>query len=693
MRIGCLQIEPQPGAVDPKDKASRFLDRESIAAISKLDFLVLPKLAFLRSDFDPKKIKHYLEPAGGLGTRIWAQNAARKYNCHVVVGYPQMVDDYSAKYTRDPFFSSSIIVSRDVRNLANCPERTLNRESPIFSEIGFTESAVSVAQYTDLGDDEGSNAKERKAFVDHIRMSGINIAIFSMAYKSRREPHELYNKCDEDALSRWAAYLWPLVEAQLARKIVVVLCNRVGDAGDTIYAGTSTVLSISGGELFVHELMKAREQGILLVETCEDPKYKLVPAQRCQDGNFIVDTSQDLEYKLVLAQEGVEYDQEPEDNSGNSADSPQAGPPTPDTSYLGSDTAQRFSQKNRHTFDKVCIPSKHKALLAMGVRRVDRKPAQHTTATREPRPTLEIPKSPFKSPQEISVAEYRARAAAVSKFDVSATLVRPPEDSTPHPGGARQRGQGVSGSRGYMLRTLNHLATDAVAAEDPQTAISSSPQCWVGQWLTVAGNGSSTRQNLAFARTELLARPKAPQTGLGRSRPPANPTVLSNSDGSSRRNSPAFQRPTSPKSRNAKAPDSLKPWTSAANCGLIPILASPSIMTTASSQTGSDSARSRGRSRNQRQYSEEETRSSSRDSTCHGLLHRRERHGNDVDAARCGGGEKSQSTSGARPRDVPRSASLPAVRNGRARYAGAVLGGKARRSGSRSWPAPKLALQ
>ncbi|OAA72491.1 asparagine amidohydrolase [Cordyceps fumosorosea ARSEF 2679] len=638
MRVGCLQFAPCHGNVDANmAKANNILDGIGLTAESELDFLVLPKMAF--SGTTKLAPKDHLEPVRGDKTQTWATVAAEKYKCDVVVGYPQEVDKFSAPYTRDEFFSSAIVAMQGEKDVVNCPERTLDRESPVFTDIDLELGRVSIAQYTDFGDNEYLNDRECRAFADHIVHHGVDMAIFPMAWTIGKEPDELPETCgpskksklpentEQETLSWWIARLWPVVEARLQRDIWIVLCNRVGREGDDVYAGTSTVLCIRGGEVFVHEYMESHKEGLLLVDTSDLPRWRLVEADS-----------------------GSEQDNE----SVATADSPQSGPLTPDTSYRGSE----ISHEDRS------IPSEHDAAAAAGaVYSASRNRTQpvRVTVKGQARPKLDIPKMKSKPPQEIPVKEYTAQAAAaVSKprSNVSAPKVRSPEDSTPHPGGSHGCLHWHQRSRGFTARPFEHHSAAAAVAtpiEDPKTAISMSPQRWSGPW-------SSCRKELEQARPNPPARPKAPRAGRSQSLSSAvalGPVGRRKGD-----MLPAIKRPASPKARNVTIlePLILPTWKALEDCGIIPILASPSIMTT-DSQAGSEASRGRRRRHRRSEEYEENSRSSSRDSTRNAVLHRRMRRSDVEDDSRCRlGAKRSQSAVTQRPRDPPRSASEPTTR-------------------------------
>ena len=64
-------------------------------------------------------ISPFLEPAGSGITSLWARTAALKYDCHVVVGYPEKVD-VSGKWPTGPeYYNTAIIVDGEGQTVAN----------------------------------------------------------------------------------------------------------------------------------------------------------------------------------------------------------------------------------------------------------------------------------------------------------------------------------------------------------------------------------------------------------------------------------------------------------------------------------------------------------------------------------------------------------------------------------------------
>jgi protein N-terminal amidase len=68
----------------------------------------------------------------------------------------------------------------------------------------------------------------------------------------------------------------PIIRAENEEEIVFVFCNRCGIEGDTVYAGTSTVISIKQGECRVHGLLPRGRESLLVVDTDNPPLGKLI---------------------------------------------------------------------------------------------------------------------------------------------------------------------------------------------------------------------------------------------------------------------------------------------------------------------------------------------------------------------------------------------------------------------------------
>ncbi len=119
MKIGCLQFAPQIGDTDNNlNRADAVLNKA--VDVDGLDLLVLPELAFSGYNFHSlTHISPYLEPSVSGLSSLWARTTALKFNCHVIVGYPEQVN-VANKWPADPeYYNAAVIINRDGDTLAN----------------------------------------------------------------------------------------------------------------------------------------------------------------------------------------------------------------------------------------------------------------------------------------------------------------------------------------------------------------------------------------------------------------------------------------------------------------------------------------------------------------------------------------------------------------------------------------------
>jgi hypothetical protein len=81
---------------------------------------------------------------------------------------------------------------------------------------------------------------------------------------------------DLEILSIWLSRLEPLIRGEREGEIIVVFANRCGLEDTAAYAGTSAVLGIEGGEVKVYGILGRGENELLVADTSQEPKAKLV---------------------------------------------------------------------------------------------------------------------------------------------------------------------------------------------------------------------------------------------------------------------------------------------------------------------------------------------------------------------------------------------------------------------------------
>jgi protein N-terminal amidase len=116
-------------------------------------------------------------------------------------------------------------------------------------------------------------------FAYHILHKQANLVILSMAWLTREDARS-YTRTpkdpDMDTLSYWLARLEPIIRAEDVGEIIVVLANRCGVEEEAVYAGTSCVIGIDGGEVKLYGVLGRGERELLVVDTTKPPQAKLI---------------------------------------------------------------------------------------------------------------------------------------------------------------------------------------------------------------------------------------------------------------------------------------------------------------------------------------------------------------------------------------------------------------------------------
>ncbi|KAK1655530.1 carbon-nitrogen hydrolase [Colletotrichum phormii] len=287
MRIGCLQFAPQVGDIDNNlNRADSVLSK---ADTDDLDLLVLPELAF--SGYNFKSLQHispFLEPSGSGITSLWARTTALKYNCNVVVGYPEKVDVSNQWPTGPEYYNSAIVVNGDGETIANYRKSFLYYTDETWAlegNRGFYEGWIPGLGNTSIGICMDLNPYKFQApwhafeFAFHILEYDSNLVIISMAWMTREDGRlfsRMPNEPDMDTLTYWVTRLEPLIRSENEEEIIVVFCNRTGNEDDAVYAGTSAVIGIQGGEVKIYGLLGRGEKELLVIDTNNAPYAKLV---------------------------------------------------------------------------------------------------------------------------------------------------------------------------------------------------------------------------------------------------------------------------------------------------------------------------------------------------------------------------------------------------------------------------------
>ncbi|EFQ27946.1 carbon-nitrogen hydrolase [Colletotrichum graminicola M1.001] len=284
MRIGCLQFAPQVGDIDNNlNRADSCLSK---ANTDDLDLLVLPELAFTGYNFKSlQQISPFLEPSGSGITSLWARTTALKYNCNVVVGYPEKVDVSHNWPTGPEYYNSAIVVNGDGETIANYRKSFLYYTDETWAlegNKGFYEGWIPGLGNTSIGicDPYKFQAPWHAfEFAFHVLEYESNLVIVSMAWMTREDGRlfsRMPNEPDMDTLTYWVTRLEPLIRSDNQEEIIVVFCNRTGNEDEAVYAGTSAVVGIQDGEVKIYGLLGRGEKELLVIDTNNPPYGKLV---------------------------------------------------------------------------------------------------------------------------------------------------------------------------------------------------------------------------------------------------------------------------------------------------------------------------------------------------------------------------------------------------------------------------------
>ncbi|KAK1718824.1 carbon-nitrogen hydrolase [Colletotrichum acutatum] len=286
MRIGCLQFAPQVGDVDNNlNRADSVLSK---ANPDDLDLLVLPELAF--SGYNFKSLQHispFLEHSGSGITSLWARTTALKYNCNVVVGYPEKVDVSDNWPTSPEYYNSAIVVNGDGETIANYRKTFLyyTDETWALEGQGFFDGFIPGLGNASMGICMDLNPYKFEApwhefeFAFHVLECESNVVIMSMAWMTREDARmfsRMPNEPDMDTLTYWVTRLEPLIRSENGEEVIVIFCNRTGIEDEAVYAGTSAVIGIQDGEVKIYGLLGRGEKELLVIDTNNAPYAKLV---------------------------------------------------------------------------------------------------------------------------------------------------------------------------------------------------------------------------------------------------------------------------------------------------------------------------------------------------------------------------------------------------------------------------------
>ncbi|KAG6994023.1 carbon-nitrogen hydrolase [Physcia stellaris] len=303
MRIACIQLASELGKIQENIRRADVL-LEHLSP-GQCDLLVLPELAFSGYNFPSlDAIRPFLEPTARGASATWARDTARRLDCIVTVGYPEITVGSKVDPTMPASicYNSTITVSAQGDTLAHyrkthlyyTDETWASESDTKWLTIGLPLSLSppsSVAQRTqdrttqttfgicmDLNPYQFTAPWTLYELASYSLNSSTQLLVLSMAWLTHRTSSELLESPgdpDLETLNYWVERIVPLVKNREG-EVVVVFANRCGEEPiDARYAGTSWIGRVGFGKVKIWDTAGKAEEKLLLIDTDHDPEYEL----------------------------------------------------------------------------------------------------------------------------------------------------------------------------------------------------------------------------------------------------------------------------------------------------------------------------------------------------------------------------------------------------------------------------------
>lgn len=148
-------------------------------------------------------------------------------------------------------------------------------------------------------------------FALHVQRVGANLVLLSTAWLTNDDQSTFLapplHHPDLNTLLYWVRRLDPVIAADSPEETIVVFANRCGTEDEATYAGTSTVLGIKGGEVWVYGLLGRGVEELLVVDTAKPPFVKIVE-RSASEGVSVDDEEEEEEEGEEIHEDAVDQD-------------------------------------------------------------------------------------------------------------------------------------------------------------------------------------------------------------------------------------------------------------------------------------------------------------------------------------------------------------------------------------------------
>jgi protein N-terminal amidase len=206
----------------------------------------------------------------------WAQQTARRYQCHVTVGYPETTAATPAKR-----YNSTVTVSPEGKVVANYRKHFLyytdetwasEGDVSFFSGVLGTLGQVSHGICMDINPYKFTAEWSEYEFASAALRARSPLIALSNAWITRLTPDELAAEPlepDVETQTYWLERMRPIITSAPSEPIVVVFANRAGQEGGVCYAGSSMVVRVGPDGVSIHDRLGRKEERCMILDLNE----------------------------------------------------------------------------------------------------------------------------------------------------------------------------------------------------------------------------------------------------------------------------------------------------------------------------------------------------------------------------------------------------------------------------------------
>jgi protein N-terminal amidase len=257
MRIGCLQFSPIRG-----DFNATIKKVEHLLSIKKgpISLLIMPEMSFPGYTFTKNEILDLIESKIQEKTIDWGIAFAKREKSFIQIGYPRVKD-------KDIFNSVSlisplgnIVYTYDKHFLFTADEAWASAGEGFKTFDCHPFGTIGPGICMDVNPFKFQASFDAFEFANFHARQGTRFVLLSMAWL--QSP----NHTPKSLIYYWIQRLEPLVNESKKNPIIVVICNRNGTEGDSIYGGSSCVLRFSEGRITLMDHLNTDDEMLLTVD-------------------------------------------------------------------------------------------------------------------------------------------------------------------------------------------------------------------------------------------------------------------------------------------------------------------------------------------------------------------------------------------------------------------------------------------